>query len=96
MLLHVADSYNISVTLETVDLESDLFSTIAQVGVVDELPMQGVDFLLGNDLTGCCVTATPNMRAEISELKEETVRLEESFSDLFTTRARRKRMVDDD
>ncbi|KAK3858073.1 hypothetical protein Pcinc_035712 [Petrolisthes cinctipes] len=42
----------ITVPLTFVQLDSDLVSGKVRVGLVDELPVSGVELLLGNDLAG--------------------------------------------
>lgn len=36
----------------SIHLESDLFQREAQVGLVDQIPVPGVDLVSGNDFTG--------------------------------------------
>ncbi len=54
------DSYS-SIPVYTVTLESDLVNEEVNVGVVSELPVKGVDLLLGNDLAGSRVVAVPQL-----------------------------------
>lgn len=49
----------IKVPLHTVCLKSDLVSGCVQVGVRSQLPVEGVDLILGNDLVGGKVFSQP-------------------------------------
>lgn len=51
----------VSVPLVRVKLQSDLVTGPVIVGIVDQLPVKGVTFLLGNDLAGGQVSAVPQV-----------------------------------
>lgn len=71
-----------SVPLVTIHLESELFSGPALVGVVDQLPVPGVQLLLGNDLAGGKMGSLPVL-SEVPVESEETGKLEEEVPDVF-------------
>ena len=66
----------------SVHLESALFVGQVWVGIVDELPVSGVDFLLGNDIAGGKVTALPVLCDRPME-SVETRQLVEKEPELF-------------
>lgn len=71
-----------SVPLHEVELKCDLVSGPVTVGVVPRLPMEGVDFLLGNDLAGDKVVVSPVVLDRPVEVPE-TERLEDEFPGIF-------------
>nr|XP_054757152.1 uncharacterized protein LOC129263260 [Lytechinus pictus] len=88
-----------SVPLHKVDLKCDLVSGPVTVGVVPELLMEGVDFLLGNDLAGDRVVASPVVSDKPLEVAE-TELLQEDFPGIFpdcvVTRSQTRRAEKDD
>ena len=78
---HVGDAYT-AVSLHRVTLESGLVTGIVTVGVVPTLPVEGVSFLLGNDLAGGKVSVSP-MVVEEPETQLETEKLREEFPGIF-------------
>nr|XP_054769552.1 uncharacterized protein LOC129277391 [Lytechinus pictus] len=88
-----------SVPLHKVDLKCDLVSGPVTVCVVPELPMEGVDFLLGNDLAGDRVVASPVVSEKPVEVAE-TELLQEDFPGIFpdcvVTRSQTRRAEKDD
>nr|XP_054765775.1 uncharacterized protein LOC129272688 [Lytechinus pictus] len=88
-----------SVPLYKVDLKCDLVNGPVTVGVVPELPMEGVDFLLGNDLAGDRVVASPVVSEKPVEVAE-TELLQEDFPGIFpdcvVTRSQTRRAEKDD
>ncbi|KAK4307271.1 hypothetical protein Pmani_020933 [Petrolisthes manimaculis] len=71
-----------AVPLVTIHLESELFSGSALVGVVDQLPVPGVQFILGNDLAGGKMGSLPVV-SEVPVESKETEKLVEEISDVF-------------
>lgn len=63
----------INVPLHTVYFKSELVSGCVQVGMQSQLPVEGVDLILGNDLAGGKVSSqpivvdTPEMLKEVTE-----------------------------
>ena len=49
----------VSVPLHTITMVSDLVSGDVSIGVVSQLPVEGIDMLLGNDLAGAKVIVEP-------------------------------------
>ena len=88
-----------SVPLYEVDLKCDLVNGPVTVGVVPELPMSGVDFLLGNDLAGDKVVASPVVSEKPVEVAETEV-LQEDFPGIFpdcaVTRSQARRAEQED
>ena len=70
------------VPLYNVELSSQLVSGSVIVGVVAELPMQGISLLLGNDLAGGKVLPSPIVSA-CPVLDSETEKLEEEIPGIF-------------
>ena len=60
------------VPLQKVYLKSDLVTGPVEVGIVSEIPVEGVDMVLGNDLAGDRVKADPHMCKEPSIEKEDS------------------------
>ena len=76
----------VSVPLHKVHLNSELVTGSVVVGVVPELPVEGVSLLLGNDLAGDRVKASdePRMTADpVTTNDPDTEKLEENFPELF-------------
>ena len=78
VLIQTVDGNYMSVPLYRVDLKCDLVSGPVTVGAVPELPMAGIDFLLGNDLAGDKVVVSP----VVSEVAE-TEQLQVEFPGIF-------------
>ncbi|XP_076031946.1 uncharacterized protein LOC143019850 [Oratosquilla oratoria] len=70
------------VPLVSIDLQSPLYEGQAMVGMVDELPVVGVDVILGNDLVGGRMCPTPIV-SEVPVVSEETEQLERQHPGLF-------------
>ncbi|XP_076038313.1 uncharacterized protein LOC143023610 [Oratosquilla oratoria] len=70
------------VPLVSIDLQSPLYEGQAMVGMVDELPVVGVDVILGNDLVGGKMCPTPIV-SEVPVVSEETEQLERRHPGLF-------------
>ena len=60
------------VPLQKVYLKSDLVTGPVEVGIVSEIPVEGVDVVLGNDLAGDRVKADPHMCKGPSIEKEDS------------------------
>ncbi|KAK3880887.1 hypothetical protein Pcinc_014647 [Petrolisthes cinctipes] len=71
-----------AVPLVTIHLESELFSGSALVGVVDQLPVPGVQLILGNDLAGGKMGSLPVV-SEVPVESKETEKLVEEVLDVF-------------
>ncbi|KAK3882585.1 hypothetical protein Pcinc_013049 [Petrolisthes cinctipes] len=71
-----------AVPLVTIHLESELFSGSALVGVVDQLPVPGVQLILGNDLAGGKMGSLPVV-SEVPVESKETEKLVEEVPDVF-------------
>ena len=69
---------NLSLPLIWINLQCGLVKGKVQVGVTKTLPMNGVEFLLGNDLPGGEVSPLPHMCAIPSEVDEDIGRLGET------------------
>ena len=84
----------VEVPLHSLNLKSDLVSGSVIVGVRPSLPVEGVSFLLGNDLAGGKVTIVPCVVKEPSI--SNTKSMEEEFPGLFpacaVTRAMAKKL----
>ncbi|XP_076049290.1 uncharacterized protein LOC143029963 [Oratosquilla oratoria] len=70
------------VPLVSIDLQSPLYEGQAMVGMVEELPVVGVDVILGNDLVGGKMCPTPIV-SEVPVVSEETEQLERQHPGLF-------------
>ena len=70
------------VPLHRVNLKCDLFTGPVDVGVVPSLPIKGVRFLLGNDVAGGKVSASPIVSGEPVD-EPEIHSLEEEFPEIF-------------
>lgn len=75
----------ISVPLHSVKLESALVNQVVSVGVVSQLPVKGVDMLLGNDLAGDKVVGVPQMSVEPT--CGDTEDLDNTFPSCVVTRS---------
>ncbi|KAK3893335.1 hypothetical protein Pcinc_002889 [Petrolisthes cinctipes] len=85
----------ITVPLTFVQLDCDLVSGKVRVGLVDELPVSGVELLLGNDLAGGQVSPLPvlsNVPVNIGD----TEKLERENPDLFPSCAVTRAMAKKD
>lgn len=51
-LVRSLEMSTMTVPLHQIYLKSDLFSGLVKVGVCDNLPVPGVNFILGNDIAG--------------------------------------------
>ena len=81
-LIQGIDGGYVPVPLRRVVLKSGLVSGIVTVGVVPSLPIDGVDFLLENDLAGDKVSVTPVLVDALAE-QAETEALEDEFPGIF-------------
>ena len=81
-LIQGIDGSYVRVPLRRVVSKSGLVSGIVMVGVVPSLPIDGVDFLLGNDWAGDKVSVTPVLVDAPAE-QAETEALEDEFSGIF-------------
>ena len=81
-LIQGIDGSYVPVPLRRVVLKSGLVSGLVTVGVVPSLPIDGVDFLLGNDLAGDKVSVTPVLVDAPAE-QAETEALEDEFPGIF-------------
>ena len=81
-LVQGIDGNYISVPLYRINLKSELVTGEVTVGVVPSLPIEGVTFLLGNDLAGSRVNVTPIV-CSTPCVDEATELLEESFPGIF-------------
>ena len=81
-LIQGIDGGYVPVPLRRVVLKSGLVSGVVTVGVVPSLPIDGVDFLLGNDLAGDKVSVTPVLVDAPAE-QAETEALEDEFPGIF-------------
>ena len=73
----------VGVPLHKVVLESNLVNGPVVVAVVPSLPVDGIDFVLGNDLAGTQVCVTPVVSTEPCEVPE-TLALEQEHPEVFT------------
>ena len=71
----------VNVPLHKLNLKSDLVSGVVTVGVRPSLPVEGVSFLLGNDLAGGKVVPIPCVTQEPGQ--SDTWLLETEYPDLF-------------
>lgn len=60
----------VGVPLHTVVLKSNLVNSPVVVAVVPSLPVEGIDFILGNDLAGTRLYVTPVASTEPCEVLE--------------------------
>ena len=81
-LIQGIDGGYIPVPLCRVVLKSGLVSGVVTVGVVPSLPVDGVDFLLGNDLAGDKVSVT-SVLVDAPVEQAETEALEDEFPGIF-------------
>ena len=75
-----------SVPLHTIFLESELKTGSVSVGVVPSLPVEGVTFLLGNDLAGSKVRASSSSCVHLTSspcYNEDTERLKQVYPGIF-------------
>ncbi|XP_076032451.1 uncharacterized protein LOC143020172 [Oratosquilla oratoria] len=80
------------VPLVSIDLQSPLYEEKAMVGMVDELPVVGVDVILGNDLVSGKMCPT-TIVSEVPVVSEETEQLERQHPGLFPVCAVTRAMV---
>ena len=84
----------VSIPLHSIHLKSDLVTGQVKVGLISELPMKGITFLLGNDLAGgevipsACLTSHPKIGKEIDR--------DDIFPSCAITRAMSKRCEKED
>ena len=78
--VHSSD-YN-SVPLHDIRLQSDLVSGDVSIGVIDSLPFDGIQLLLGNDLAGERVTVNPIMTNKPCSIPISTV-VEQEIPNLY-------------
>ena len=78
--VHSSD-YN-SVHLHNIRLHSDLASGDVSIGVIDSLPFDGIQLLLGNDLAGERVTVNPIMTNKPCSIPISTV-IEQEIPNLY-------------
>ena len=71
------------VPLQKVYLKSDLVTGPVEVGIVSEIPVEGVDMLLGNDLAGDRVKADPHMCKEPSAEKEDSDKKSQDDQEMY-------------
>ena len=99
VLIQTVDGNYMSVPLYRVDLKCDLVSGPVTVGVVPELPMAGIDFLLGNDLAGDKIVVSPVVSekpVEVAETEQLQVEFPGIFPDCVVTRSQARRAAQDD
>ncbi|KAK3869588.1 hypothetical protein Pcinc_025111 [Petrolisthes cinctipes] len=85
----------ITVPLTFVQLDSDLVSGKVHVGLVDELPVSGVELLLGNDLAGGQVSRLPVL-SNVPVNTGDTEKLERENPDFFPSCAVTRAMAKKD
>ena len=81
-LVQGIDGGFVPVPLRRVNLKSKLVTGVVTVGIVSSLPIDGVDFLLGNDLAGDRVDVTPVVVERPVEVAE-TEALQDEFPGIF-------------
>ncbi|XP_071490828.1 uncharacterized protein [Diadema antillarum] len=84
VLIHDVNGGTQAVPLFRVKLDSGLISGEVIVGIVPFLPMDGVSFLLGNDLAGGRVSVLPVV-SEVPVYEQETEKLVDEFPEVFPT-----------
>ncbi|XP_071504452.1 uncharacterized protein [Diadema antillarum] len=84
VLIHDVNGGTQAVPLFRVNLDSGLISGEVIVGIVPFLPMDGVSFLLGNDLAGGRVSVLPVV-SEVPVYEQETEKLVDEFPEVFPT-----------
>ena len=84
VLIHDVNGGTQAVPLFRVNLDSGLISGEVIVGIVPFLPMDGVSFLLGNDLAGGRVSVLPVV-SEVPVYERETENLVDEFPEVFPT-----------
>ena len=62
MIIHGVGGNNLSLPLIWINLQCGLLKGKVQVGVNKTLPINGVEFLLGNDLAGGEVSPLPHIQ----------------------------------
>ena len=83
-LIQGIDGGYIPVPLHNVVLKSGLVSGVVVMGMVPSLPIDGVDFLLGNDLAGDKVSLT-SVLVDAPVEEAEIAALEDGFLGIFST-----------
>ena len=83
VLIHDVNGGTQSVPLFRVNLQCELISGDVIVGIVPFLPMDGVSFLLGNDLAGGRVSVLPVV-SEVPVSDQQTEKLAEEFPGIFS------------
>ncbi|XP_071500975.1 uncharacterized protein [Diadema antillarum] len=84
VLIHDVNGGTQAVPLFRVNLDSGLISGEVIVGIVPFLPMDGVSFLLGNDLAEGRVSVLPVV-SEVPVYEQETEKLVDEFPEVFPT-----------
>ena len=82
VLIHDVNGGTQSVPLFRVNLQCELISGDVIVGIVPFLPMDGVSFLLGNDLAGGRVSVLPVL-SEVPVCDQQTENLADEFPGIF-------------
>lgn len=82
VLIRGIEGNYVPVPLHTVNIKSELVNGPVTVGVVSRLPIEGVTFLLGNDLAGDKVCASPHVSNE-PVVREETENLQKEYPGIF-------------
>jgi len=86
----------LSIPLHKVFLQSDLVSDTVVVGVRHSLPVRGVDLILGNDLAGEKVIASPHMLNDPEELSHTAHEVQTIYPACAVTRAMaRQRLLEE-
>lgn len=99
VLVRGIEMSTVKVPLHKIYLKSDLFTGVVKVGVRDSLPVEGVNFILGNDIAGGKVMPLLEV-CDKPELSAFTDELSEKFPEVFPvcaiTRAQAHRFADAD
>lgn len=99
VLVRGIEMSTVKVPLHEIYLKSDLFTGAVKVGVRDSLPVEGVNFILGNDIAGGKVMPLLEV-CDRPELSASTDDLSEKFPEVFPvcaiTRAQARKFADAD
>ena len=87
VLIQGVELETLSIPLHKVSLQSDLVSDTVVVGVRHSLPVRGIDLILGNDLAGEKVIASPHMLNDPEELPHTAAEVQSVYPACAVTRA---------
>ena len=96
VLIQGVELETLSIPLHKVSLQRDLVSDTVVVGVRHSLPVRGINLILGNDLVGEKVIASPHMLNDPEELPHTAAEVQSVYPTCAVTRTMTRQGLTED